>query len=266
MYICDYHLHSINSPDGFDPIDLMCEYAIKNGVAEIAITDHYDVTSNKAYYNEFNFDKIKAEVFAAREKYAGKLKVMLGMEIGQPQADGAEAKRFLKNNSVDFIIGSIHNLKNDSDVFFYDYNKISCDMVFDKYLDEVIEMARDFDYDVIGHITYPLRYMFNCGGRTVDLTNFEGKLKCLFKILVERKKGIEINTSGIFSEMAQTLPPLYVVKLFKECGGEFVTIGSDSHKAHLVGTGIKEGQEMLRQAGFGHFTTYENRVPKLIKI
>lgn len=56
-------------------------------------------------------------------------------------------------------------------------------------------MVKDNDFDVVGHITYPLRYMANSGHR-IDTKIFEEQISQLYKRIIERGKGIEINTSG----------------------------------------------------------------------
>ncbi len=41
-----------------------------------------------------------------------------------------------------------------------------------------------------------------------------------------------------------------LLKLYRECGGEIITIGSDAHKAEYIGFYQKEAHEMLETAGF----------------
>jgi histidinol-phosphatase (PHP family) len=62
------------------------------------------------------------------------------------------------------------------------------------------------------------------------------------------------------------MPTPDLVKLYRECGGEIITLGSDSHIARDIGAGIKEGMEILEAAGFTHFTVYRRREPQFVKI
>ena len=84
-YYVDYHMHSTNSSDGKNTVEEMCIAAIKNGFAEIAITDHFEPSlgdegcvsyTQSAYFNE---------VLSARRKFGKQLDIKLGVEIGQPQ-------------------------------------------------------------------------------------------------------------------------------------------------------------------------------------
>ena len=44
----DYHMHSEISPDAHFSMEAMCESALKNGMREIAFTDHYQFYVNGA--------------------------------------------------------------------------------------------------------------------------------------------------------------------------------------------------------------------------
>ena len=75
---------------------------------------------------------------------------------------------------------------------------------------------------------------------------------------------------GIFlsnpAGLGMTMPSLEYVKLFRELGGEHVTIGSDAHWAKDIGSHLEVGMDMLKEAGFDTFTVYRRREPKQLKI
>lgn len=78
---------------------------------------------------------------------------------------------------------------------------------------------------------------------------------------MNRGKGIEINTSGLRVDLRQTLPHRDILRLYRECGGTYITIGSDAHKAEEVGEGILQAVEEIRSLGYENITTYEKRKP-----
>lgn len=55
------------------------------------------------------------------------------------------------------------------------------------------------------------------------------------------------------------MPEEDLLKLYRECGGEIITVGSDAHVASQVGTISKAGQEILAGAGFRYITWFEER-------
>lgn len=265
MYLTDYHMHTRRSPDGFEPIEVMCERAIEMGISEIAITDHLDLVTHSVYTVDFDAAATHEDITRAQQQFAGRLTVRRGVEIGQPQANPKEYHRYMEQYSHDFIIGSIHNLKNDADVYYFNYRELDCEKVYDEYVQQMLELARDYDFDVMGHLTYPLRYMYR-DGKTVDLSRWEGEFRQLFRMLIQSGRGIEVNTSGLRQEIGQTLPPLELVKLYRQCGGEIITIGSDAHKKEDLGYGIQQGRQLLKEAGFTHITVFEQRKPQFLPL
>ena len=43
MYLTDYHTHSLCSPDGKYPLTAMAQAAVDAGLAELCVTDHWDL-------------------------------------------------------------------------------------------------------------------------------------------------------------------------------------------------------------------------------
>ena len=83
---------------------------------------------------------------------------------------------------LDFVIGSIHNMEKDLDVYYYDFTKIDVAKMYDHYVDWLLKLSEMGDFDVMGHLTYPLRYMFERNQLRLDLRPYEEKFRQLFKI------------------------------------------------------------------------------------
>lgn len=49
--------------------------------------------------------------------------------------------------------------------------------------------------------------------------------------------------------------------MYRELGGEIITLGSDAHAPGAVGTAIRENQALLRRCGFTRFCTFCRRQP-----
>lgn len=54
--------------------------------------------------------------------------------------------------------------------------------------------------------------------------------------------------------------------MYKELGGEILTIGSDSHAPGQLGFNIAQSQEMLKDLGFEYFCTFEKMKPIFHKL
>lgn len=278
MYLVDYHTHSKYSFDGCEELDDMCRQAMAAGLSEIAITDHMDIYSGLGYGKMMNYDVPGGELFVmkveelygqlahVRDRYAGRLKVILGTELGQPQVNPEAARAFLAAYPLDFVIGSVHNMEKDLDVYYYDFDQVDGASLFDHYLDWLLQMARTCDFDVAGHITYPLRYLYERKGERISLAPFEEKLRILFRLLIENGRGIELNLSGMSKSMQETLPPFSALCLYRACGGEIITVGSDAHVLGQIGSFAHEAHKMLQEAGFRYQTVFEKRRPSFIPL
>lgn len=266
MYLMDYHIHSKHSFDCETPLEDICEAAIKRGMKEIAITDHMDIFSDKPYGYILNCEEWHEDLWKVRKQYQGKIKVLVGVELGQPQANPGEAGAFLERYPLDFIIGSVHNMENDVDAYDLDYRKVDYHAVMRNYVQWLIAMAEGFDFDVMGHVTYPSRYVYEQIGQRVDFSEYHDQYEVLFRMLIERGRGIELNMSGTARGMDETMPTIDLLRMYRGLGGEIVTVGSDAHVADHVGLACRQGMEMLAEAGFRYVSTFENRRLRNIRI
>jgi len=62
------------------------------------------------------------------------------------------------------------------------------------------------------------------------------------------------------------LPGLDIIRIYKDLGGEIITVGSDAHNEKDLGSGIKQAYELAESCGFKYITTFTNRVPSFVKI
>lgn len=264
MYLADYHIHSLCSPDGQDSMPLLAGAAAAAGLDEICFTDHFDTLDLHGNPSpKFEFSPIRAQYAEAQAHYGGRIALRLGMELGGAVRDPVRAQTAAAVPELDFVIGSIHNDKSGEDYYNLNYtSKKQCMEIIGNYLSELLELTRLGAFDVLGHVTYPLRYMNGRDGLEMSFLPYSDRLREIFTLAVRSGRGIELNTN----RGNAPLPDLEVLKLYRECGGEIITLGSDAHTTHHVGLGIPEGRELLREAGFRYFTVYEKRRPKMIKL
>lgn len=264
--IFDGHTHSHYSVDGSETIQTMCNAALKAGVRGISVTDHCDLGVHALPDWRERLLGVAAEIEHAQELFHGQLHLFHGVELGQANHDMATAQQVLSLSKYDVVLGSLHNLYQTED-FYYLQQKI-CDKksLLNRYFEELVQLSKLDTFDVLAHITYAYRYM-GYGKEIPPVQSFEPLLRELFTSLAKNGKALELNTSGLYrSPKARAMPDLWELKLFKECGGEMVAIGSDAHIATNIGRGILEGQELLREAGFSYQTVYQARKPVLYKL
>ncbi len=125
------------------------------------------------------------------------------------------------------------------------------------YLTLVYEMAKWGKFSVLGHLTLPLRYLNEKRGFHLTFDGFEAEVEAIFRALIENGCGIEINTN----RGNDPLPGEKWLRMYRQLGGEIITLGSDAHSPNFVGCAIRQRQELLRACGFTRFCTFEKMQP-----
>lgn len=276
----DCHTHTQFSMDSEADINECIQKAMNLGLSAYAVTDHcecsawypeshYADTENFDYFNYAeDFNNSLNAVIELKEKYKN-FNLICGVEMGQATQDTQIAEKIASDKRLDFIIGSMHQLKDEKDFYYINYYNMSTDEIcnlLERYFNEVYQLCKMNCFDVLGHLTYCLRYMKCHHNINPDISRFDEIIAESFRILARNGKGIEINTSGIRQGFGDTFPSLKYVRLFKDMGGEILSIGSDAHCVEDIGKNISDALETAKAAGFARLCYFKNRKPNFINL
>ncbi len=265
----DSHTHTDNSPDAHHSAMMLCEAAVSRGLSGIAITDHCDMQDFESDNFAMRIRQSYFETLKAKSVFGGALAVCSGIELGQPLEAPDKADSLLSGYSFDFILCSLHALRGFPDFcfsYYANYSVRQLNVIFDEYLRQLIKTIRWGRFDSLAHLTYPLRYMINRDGETVELQRHAAMIDEALLLLIHTGKALEINTSGLRGSLGETLPPQSIVRRYRELGGELITIGSDAHLCGDVGAGIGDAMQLASDAGFRYFAFYKERRPQMYKL
>lgn len=275
MILTDYHVHSTCSFDASNTMSEMVKTLASRGVSAMCFTDHIDFgVAETMQLKDFQLEKSQLEQYPKALEIAPKgMFIGLGVEMGQAHHDIERAKNIYAMKEFDFVLGSIHSLRNTLDFYYLDYtSEKQCFELYDRYALELIELADIDCFDAMAHIGYCVRCM-NAMGFPVYMTlkSHGDMLEVLFKKLIQNGKGIELNCADLVeggrpNPLMSTIPVPEVLKLYRDLGGELITIGSDSHNIKAAGLGISEGYEILRTNGFKYVTMYKKHKAEMIRI
>lgn len=283
-FLCDCHTHSGWSPDGRDSAESMCLRAAELGLDVYTLTDHCDcnywLTAEEHERKTGETIAIDREMYGSRDYSAGSIIevsglkerfpfLLCGIELGQPLQNIGAAEQTVSRHELDFVIGSHHQNAGQEDFYWLKYDKMDLSEIYaclDDYFAEMLAMCRWGKFDVLGHLTYPLRYIVGDFGIPIDMGRYRECIREIFCTLVESGRGIEINTSGLRQRYGRTFPDAEYVKLWRECGGEIVTVGSDAHNTADLAAGVKEGMELARECGFKHIAYFRERKPVFVRL
>lgn len=264
----DYHLHTTFSVDGFLTPEELCRRAIEVGTREIAMTDHVDFVEGDISMLKFQPDAFFDALARCRQEFqeTGELIIRAGVEIGESNHFGDEVGWLLESYDFDFVIGSLHAANavfTDQPKDFEDpdyYRAHPVEETYNAYFVELLTLARDGEYDVIGHLDLPKRHSVPAYG-AFDPRPFEEPIRAVLEAVVDRGKGIEINTGTARRLTGVPSPDPLILTWYREMGGEILTIGSDGHQPEHIGWGLERGVAMAKEAGFSHLTSFSRRRP-----
>ncbi|MCL1950276.1 MAG: histidinol-phosphatase HisJ family protein [Turicibacter sp.] len=255
----DFHVHTHFSSDAKPSMEETVLQAIHMGLQEICFTDHVEFDPAPPWDEEYLDVAVYArEINRLRGVYGDKLAIGMGAEIGYQPHVVSRMNEFAQSADFDFIICSLHSVdKLDFHTKKFMKGKTVAEG-FQAYFEAYLKCVKDRpDYDVLGHFDMLKRYASH-DGKQVFRDNYD-LIKTTFKELIHQGKGIEINTSGYRYKLDHTLPTLDFLKLYKELGGEILTLGSDAHfKDHLADK-FDVAAALAKEAGFSHYTRFEGR-------
>lgn len=263
----DQHMHCNFSGDSDALPEDMIKAGIAHGLSGICFTDHLDYD----YPEEPNiflldFDNYFKTLSNLREKYADKISVNIGIELGlQPQAAGqnlAVAEKY----PFDFIIGSSH-VVNHMDPYYPEFfAERNEDEAYMEYFESVLENINScVDFDVYGHIDYVVRYGPNKNA-FYTYEKFKDIIDEILTQLISKGKGIEVNTGGFKYGLGHPNPTEDIIRRYRELGGEIITMGADAHVPEYVAYEFGKTAQIIKNCGFKYHTVFKNRKAEFIPL
>ena len=245
----DLHIHTEFSCDSEAKMEQYAEAALTKGITTLCFTDHVDLNPNDYGYNYYAPDRYFENYRKVRDKYEGRVKLLSGIEFGEPHLYADRLKE-LSAYPYDYIIGSIHWI---GDMFPCQKvrEQYSAKEFYTLYWEEVLKTVKQGGFDALGHIDFPKRYYG-------EIYYEEAKLREIFKYLLDKDMVIEINTSSLRKGHSETMPGDELLALYKDCGGRYVAVGSDAHEVQDVGADGDSTRELLCKYGLSE-AVYERR-------
>ena len=252
----DSHLHTDFSHDSRVPLELYAAQAAQRGIREIAITDHVDFLPGAPGYEAFDFGERERVIRDAAERWAGKVTIRFGVELTYESRFEDEIREHLRSHSYDYSIGSVHAVLGSP----YCHDRIEAFATgitvaeaVAPYFVEVQAAIRSGLFDTIGHLDQCKRWL-RPWFSAADFATIPEAYEPLLLALVDSGTALEVNSSGLRDNTGETYPGPWVVRRFRELGGERVTVGSDAHMPQAFAFGLEEACEIVAAAGFNRLT------------
>ena len=265
----DSHVHTFFSSDSkADPKEYI-KIAKKNNLKGLCFTDHNDFDFPLEDGNVmFDLDFLSYLEFMLdfKEKNRDFLDIRVGVEQGLMKSVSDRVDAYDKDKKLDFIIGSSHLVDGKDPYYDSFWKNVSVKESIRKYYESIIENIKlCHNFDVYGHLDYIIRY---APGKDKDYNwmDYYDYFYEILKSLIDSGKGIEINTAGLKAGLKNPNPDINIVKLYKELGGEVITVGSDAHTVEYLSYEFQKVDELLRSVGFKYYCAFKDRKPEFYKL
>lgn len=272
MIQADMHMHTWFSTDSEACPRDMADEAVRKGLKTICFTDHFD--KDDLEWGEegiFDVDAYFVEMQKLQEEYAGKLNIRIGIELGLRTYLKDYYEELTKKYPFDFVIGSVHNVpyKKDAEgnILYTDpaAEKLFTDRTdkeaYRLMMETTLENVRTSDcFQTLGHLDYVVRYG-KSREKEYSYTDYADIIDEILKLLIEKEKGLEVNSAGLKYGLPFAHPHPDVLKHYRELGGEIITIGADAHKPEHIAYDFAKAEEILKSCGFKYYTVFFEQKP-----
>ena len=265
------HTHSLHSHDSECPIEDMLLAHLEKGCKIMAVTNHFDTWFFDRYDIFTPIKESAEEVDRLNEKYGDKALILKGFEISEGFWYPEIAEKVDTLADFDVVVGSAHTVRREKDPLPYSWDDFTgADESFiteymNKYFSEVLVLLSETDFDILAHLTCPLRYINGKFKKNFTLDGFEDKIDLILRTVIEKGIALEVNTSS-FGLLGDFMPYTDIIKRYKELGGELITLGSDAHVAENACCYFSEAITTLKEIGFEGIYYYKKRKPIKIEI
>ena len=212
-----------------------------------------------------NFGK-KIDELVKEGNYKKDIDVKFGVEVGVQPHTKDYLESVIKKYPFDFVIASSHAIDRVDLAFGEIQAGRTKDEVHNLYFEYVLQNIEKYnEFNVYGHIDFVTRY----GGekfRGLDYKKHFDIIDVILKKLIEKGKGIEVNTSGYRYREDRFYPCTDILKRYYELGGAILTIGSDSHIKDYMTMDFDRVYDFLESIGVKYISSFDKMQPSFKKI
>ena len=251
------HVHS-KLCDGKNTLDEMAVTAWRAGLKTLGFSGHSHTPCDIEYcMTQSRTALYKAQVAKLKERYAGKLDILCGLEWDLYSDDDPTA--------YDYFIGSTHYVRGPKTGRYYEIDFREADLaaciqddfdgdglaVVEAYFDNVRQVA-EHKPTILGH--FDLIKKINKGNKFFDENSprYAAAARTALEAAAANGCVLEVNTSSVYRGYREDFfPGEDILRAWKEMGGE-VIITADAHEAKALTFGFDEAAAMLKKLGYDH--------------
>lgn len=251
--LIDCHLHTFHSGHGEGTVEECVLAAVSAGLTTIAFTEHLPLPEDMDPKRTVSMSPACmgdyfAEIKEARERHE-EITILSGVEADW--LPGGEDALRAQLGGIQFVLGAVHFIDGwafDAPEQILEWENRDVDAVWTRYLElwcDAVESSISFN--VMAHPDLPKKFGYR---PSFDMREY---YETMAIAAAKRDVMVEVNTAGLHKPVGEVYPGSELLAAFCVAGVD-CTVGSDAHSPTMVGWGIEDAYEAMRQAGYERVT------------
>ena len=271
-YSC-LHTHT-NFCDGMDSVEAMCDAAWEQGLSILGFSAHAPLPEASGIVTNWHlpWDRLEAYVETvqnAQKTWAGKLHILLGLEIDYISGVCGPADHRFDSYDLDYRIGSVHYLANQDVSSYFTVDGPTAEWqdgvkrlfsgdyeaAAHEYWQAVAEMVHQGSFDILGHIDL-VKKNHSPWWNNQTPEGYNRDFLQVLRALRGTSIVVEVNTGALNrGSLNETYPSEAVLKAMRPLSIP-VTINADAHnRAHLRGY-YDRAIDVLKASGYEEIVNF----------
>jgi histidinol-phosphatase (PHP family) len=254
----DYHMHTPLCGHANGEPDAYARQAVAVGLIEIGFSDHAPLLSHKdptVTMDHAQIPAYHAMIESVRDKFAGTLKVRVGIEADFLPGYEDRTRELLKGYPYDYVIGSVHFMAGwgfDDPSQIHEWDQRDINKIYREYYRLVRDSARTRLFDIVGHADLVKKFGF------YPTEDMHKEVEENARVFAETGVVIELNTAGLRRPVKEIFPSQRDLEIYYRYHVP-ITFGSDAHRPADVARDFAEARKLALAAGYTEYVLFKAR-------
>ena len=258
MITVDLHSHTLHS-HGKDTTQAMAAAAFARGFSIFGFSEHSLRPAGYRYGEDYQmrlaagFPAYIREVREERERYAGRMTVLLGLEMDYMPEEEAFAREAAAACPYDYVIGGLHFLDSwGFDGSVHEWNELSaegCHAHFAAYYRDMAQLAASGIFHMVSHPDLIKLFRVDSFHAWLERAESRALVREALAALQQHGLAMEISSAALRKGLGEPYPGPVIMEIARELDLP-VFFGSDAHAADQVGHAFDRLEAYARHFGY----------------
>lgn len=234
------------------------EAGIAAELSEVGFAVHMPVPipiAEKINLDEGEFRRYIEEARRLRQKYEGRIGILIGGEFDFMPDQLPEIERLANAYEYDFRMGSVHFIDDwnfDNPGYLDRWETADVEAVYRRYYHLMTEMAETGLFDIVGHFDLVKKFGFRPDRDISDAVAGAARA------VADAGMTVEINSAGWHKPVGEQYPSEQILRLMYDLDVP-ICLGSDAHAPGQVGRDFDRAISLARRVGWSAVNRFSQR-------